>query len=104
LVHILENTSSVYENINFVMYESAIAILDIDFPLALGFIPHSRLDSMLVLYVTVAIVFIGNIMHVVVDLFRRSVVVWPIGIRGEAESIVMCGNITLASRISEIKG
>lgn len=55
---------------------------------------------MLQLDVLLAVVFVGNLVHVLVDLLRRRIIVWPIWLGGEAVGIVVRGYVTFATGIS----
>lgn len=55
---------------------------------------------MLVPNILVAVVFISHLAHVLVDLLRCCVVVWPVGIGLEAVCVIVCWDITLATRIA----
>lgn len=79
-----------------------VAVLDLDIPFAFGLVPRCTIDGMLVLDILVAVVLLGNIVHVGVYLLRGSVIVGPLRIRCKAESIVVSWNIAFALRIVRI--
>jgi len=80
------------------MDQLVVTILDLDVPFAFGLIPRCTIDRMLVFDVSVAVILLGNIVHVRVDLLRCSIVVRPLRIGCEAESIVVSWNVAFALR------
>lgn len=80
------------------MDQFVVTILDLDVPFAFGLVPRCTVDGTFVFDVLVAVVFLGNIMHVRVYLLRGGVVIGPLRVRWKAESIVVSWNIAFALR------
>lgn len=94
----LQDATSVHKDISLLMDQLVVTILDLNIPFAFGFVPCCTIDRMLVFDVPVAVIFLGDIVHVGMDLLRCSIVVGPLRIGCEAESIVVSWNVAFALR------
>ena len=61
---LLQNTTGVNKDVGLLMDRLVVTILDLDVPFAFGLIPRCATDGMLVFDVSVAVVFLGNVVHV----------------------------------------
>lgn len=64
----LENTTSVDKNINLIDKRCTVRLLNGDLPLCIALVPYSALNAVLVADVLVAVIFVCNLVHVLVDL------------------------------------
>ena len=65
----LENTASVNEDINLVHKGNTVGLFNSNFPLRVTLVPHRRLDAVAVFDILVAVVFICNVVHILMELF-----------------------------------
>lgn len=97
---LLENAAGIDKDINFVREDISLSVLHLQLPFGIGLVPLGGLNGMLELDVLLAVILVCDIVHVLMDLLRCGVIIWPIGLCGEAIGVIMCGNIALAARIS----
>lgn len=97
----LENTASVDKDVNLVHEGDTVGLLNSNFPLRITLVPYRGLDTMIVLDILVAVVLISNVVHILVKLFRCSIVVGPVVLGSKAESIIVCWDVAFTSRVPD---
>lgn len=97
---LLENASSVDEDIHFIKENLTVSIFDLKLPLGSVLIPCCTLDGVLEFDVVLAVIFVHDLVHVLVDLLGSGIIVGPIGLGCKTVGVVVCRNVALAAGIS----
>lgn len=99
-VNQLEYAAGVDKYIHIICEDGTVCLLDFNVPFGIVFIPDGRFNSMLILDVFIAVILVSHTMHILMNLLRSGIVVWPFRISDKAVCIVMSGYVALATRVS----